>query len=348
MYYLLILLILLLHYHWAKNNKSNAVKLENRYVIFICIILVLMAAFRSNEVGADTISYRMNYENLPYYKSFGNLVDRFTINYIGYYGLSKIFHLMGLPVQVWFGFIEAFYLYALMKMVNRFSKDKIFSVLVFVTIGLFTFSLAGLKQTLAASIMMLSFLFFTEKKYIYSALFVVATYFTHQAALIMLIAYPAYLLRNSKYLVPFSLISFVLLYFYGTLFIESMADVIDNEHFQDYVVNESRYTYVTFIFYTTITAICYSYFKNYKKQCRDNSRFIMSMSMLGCSLQLLAGFSPSLFRLALMFTPFMMVLIPNTIYYSNSSNKKSLTYILWGCIIFYFLYTNRAAPYSFL
>lgn len=347
MYYLLVFLILILYYRCAKLSNSNREKTDKWSTIFICIILVLMAAFRSDEVGADTFAYRYDYENLAKY-TFADLIDRYSIYYIGYYGLSKIFHLVGLPVQIWFGFIEVFYLFALMKLVNRFSNDKIFSILVYTTIGLYTFSMAGLKQTLAASIMMLSFLLFIDKKYVLSILLVVVTYYTHQAALVFLIAYPAYLFRNSKFIISFAFISCVLLFLYGTLFIETMLNTLNNEHFQAYNVNESTYSYATFIFYATITTVCLLAFKNYKKQCSDNSRFFLSMSILGCGLQLLGGISPSLFRLALMFTPFMMILLPNIVYYSSVNTKKTLMFVLMISIIFYFLYTNRDTPYSFI
>ncbi len=166
MYYILIFIIIFCYKNWySKSNIDLQDKLESHYSWFICVFLVVLAAFRSDTVGADTPGYRLAYESLYYYKNFEALIDRYTIYYIGYFGLSKLFHMAGMPVQVWFGFVEAFYLYSLMKLVNKFSRDKILSLLVFTTIGLFTFSMAGLKQTLAASLMMLAFVFFIEKKY---------------------------------------------------------------------------------------------------------------------------------------------------------------------------------------
>ena len=56
--------------------------------------------------------------------------------------------------------------------------------MIFVSIGLFGFSLAGLKQTFAMALMLHAFLFFVDKKYLWSMLFIALTYYTHPACLI--------------------------------------------------------------------------------------------------------------------------------------------------------------------
>lgn len=320
-------------------------KVGSRYSWFICVILVLLAAFRSDEVGADTLGYRLDYESLYYYDSIDALIDRHGLYYIGYFGLSKLFHMAGLPVQVWFGFLEAFYLYSLMRLINKFSRDKILSLLIFTTIGLFTFSMAGLKQTFASSLMILAFVFFIDKKYIYTALLVFATYYTHQSALIMLGAFPIYLLRKNEWLVPTILGLCACIYLYSYRFMETMVDILGNEKWESYLVTDSKYTYVTFIFYVTIVAVSFINIKRYSDYQQGEARSFFGLSALGCALQLLAGVSPSLFRLALLYTPFMTILIPNVAYYSKN---RLVRYFLMGCVIFYFLYTTRNSPYSFV
>lgn len=346
MYYILILIILLCYKNWHSKSKADLQeKSGSHYSWFICVFLVVLAAFRSDSVGADTLGYRLDYESLCYYKSLEALVDRYTIYYIGYFGLSKLFQMAGMPVQVWFGFIEAFYLYSLLKLVNKFSRDKIFSLLIFTTIGLYAFSMAGLKQTFASSLMMLAFVFFIDKKYIYTALLVFATYYTHQSALIMLGAFPIYLLRNNKWLIPITITLCISIYLFSFRFMEAMVDMLGNEKWESYLITDSQYTYVTFIFYVTIVAVSFINIKRYSDYQQGEARLFFGLSALGCALQLLAGVSPSLFRLALLYTPFMTILLPNVAYYSKN---KYVRYFLMGCVIFYFLYTTRNSPYSFV
>ncbi len=349
MYYILLLFILLLYSVYNTHDTSVAnKKKEDVYCFIICVALVLLAAFRSNKVGADTLGYRLDYDALSKYTTYASLLKRYSIDYIGYYGLSKLFQLMKMPVQVWFGFVEALYLVALMLFIKRFSKDKIFSLLVFVTVGLFTFSMAGLKQTVANAFIMYAFLLFINKRYWLSVPLIILAYYTHPSVMIFVFAFIAYYLRNSKYLVTVCFLSCILIYFYSTLFIGTMIDMLDNNHFQAYNVNKSGYSYVTFIFYFSITLISLLNYKNYKKNCLGSARYVTGMAMLACGLQLLAGVSPSLFRLANLYVPFIMVLLPNTTFYAHKENRTWVKLILMGCVIFYFLYAGRNSQYSFM
>ena len=305
-----------------------------------------MAAFRSDSVGADTSDYRLDYQTMNCFHSIHDIVDRYTYDYLGYYGLSKLFSLLGFPVEVWFGFVEALYLYALMRLINKYSKDKIFSLLVFTTIGLYSFSMAGLKQIMAMSFMMLAFLAMIEKRYWITVLLVFFTYYTHQSALIFLGAFPLYYIKKIQWLVPISLLLCILIYYFNIIFLQAMVDFLGNERWENYLVTDSRYSYVTFIFYLVITLVSGLNIKRYHAVNPSFSNLFLALSILGCGIQLLAGFSPSLFRLAYLYTPFMMILLPNVSYYSN--NKMLIRGVLMACLIFYFLYTGRNSSYSFV
>ena len=345
---MLLIVVIMLMYFIAQNQPAPVrQKLSTRFAYCICIMLVLLAAFRADSVGADTVRYRADYLSMGMYRSLDGLIDRYTEFYMGYFVPSKIFHHLGFSVQVWFGFVEAFYLYALMKLINMFSKDKIFSLLVFTTIGLWGFSMAGLKQTFAMAMMMLAFVAFMKKRYYLTALWTVLVFFTHQSALVGLAFIPLYYLRKSKWFIPITIICCVLIYLYSYTLMETMAGMLDNEHWGTYLTKESNYTYTTFIFYTVITVIAYLNFKGYRKADPNFARYFMGLSTLACGLQLLAGVSPSLFRLAYLYSPFMMIVLPNTAYYSSPKNKSLLKFALMGCIIFYFLYASSDNPYEF-
>ncbi len=345
MYYILILVILLMHFYVSQQSVGLREKRDTQFAYWICAILVLLAAFRSDLVGGDTAGYRYDYVSMGEYHSLDGLIERYSLFYMGYFVPSKIFHMMGLPVQVWFGFVMAFYLYSIIRLLDKFSKDKVFSLFVFISIGLWLFSMAGLKQTFAMSMMMLAYVLFIEKKYWWTAILIILTYYTHQAALIGLAVFPLYYLRNNRLLIPLSLLIVGFIYAYSFLFMETLVKIMGNEKWEGYLVNDSNYSYVKLIYYTVITSIGFLNFRNYKKADSENARMFLGLSIIGCGLQFLASISPSLFRLAYLYTPFLMILLPNVVHYSR---KKSVQYILMGAMTFYFLYVNRNFPYSFV
>ena len=344
MFYILVIFVLFL-YWWSRNKPC---KYETRACFLICLFLVFLAAFRGDFYG-DTAAYRRDYFDLPLYQGLNDLIDRYNITYIGYYGLSKLFSIVGMPVQVWFAFIEAFYLFAMMRLINKFSKDRVFSLIVFITSGLFMFSIAGLKQTLASSFLMLSFICYTDKKYKMAIPLFVAAYFTHQATMVFGAAFIVYALRSTKSLIPGIILVGVLIYFYSLLFLQNATQLLGNEHFEDYLYEDSTYSNVTFIYYVLITllSIIFMVIGQTKPFSDENNRLFIGLSVLACFLQLLAGYSPSLFRLSLQFVPFMMVLLPNSLS-TSTQNKNVLSKVLTlSIIIFYFFYTNRYTKYVF-
>lgn len=317
--------------------------LEDKYCRLVWTIIVLLAALRSNMVGADTYSYMSDYMSMPSYDSFHDLDERYE-GYLGYYYTSKVFSMMHIPVQVWFGFIETLYAYALYKLTKKYSKDKLLSILVFVTSGLFMFSMAGLKQVMSMALMLLSFLFFLDKKYKKMLLCVLAAYSCHSVGLILLAVFPLYFLRRKKYFILMVVITGVISYVYGYVFMSTMVDILGEEHFTAYLENDNSYSSVTLIYYCSILGLSLLGYKFYKESDSNMAKFILGMSVLVCTMQSLAGLSPNMFRLALCYAPFLMIMLPNASYYYRN---KHLGWIIIGCIVFYFLYVNRNYSYSF-
>ena len=309
-------------------------------------LIVLTAAFRSSEVGADTPGYMADYQALSV-MSFEDIAYRHS-GYLGYFYTSKLFSLIGLPVQVWFGFVEALYALSMILFVNKYSNDKLYSILVFVTIGLMGFSFSGLKQVMSMSFMMLAFLQFVEKRYLLTALLIIIAYLCHSAGLIFLAAFVWYFIRGKKYSIYITILSIVLIYFYNQWFMSSMVEALNEEHFEIYLTEKSGYSYVTFIFYVSITAMAYLGYKGYLKVNPDDAKLSLVFSLFACGLQLLAGVSAEMFRLAYLYSPFMMILLPNSCRYTHPKTRTALQLMIMGSIIFYFFYTVRNEPYSFL
>lgn len=345
-YILLVVLILLLRNQvFAIKDQIRRLKFESKCCYVIWFIIVLMAALRSPDVGADTLAYMADYEYL-HAMSFADIASRHT-GYLGYFYTSKLFSLAGFPLQVWFGFVEALYAFAMILFINKYSEDKLFSILVFVTIGLFAFSFAGLKQVMSMSLMMLAFLQFVEKRYIFTVILIIAAYFCHPAGLIFLAAFVWYYIRGKKYSIYITILSIVLIYIYNQWFMQSMVEALNEEHFEMYITEKSEYSYVTFIFYLSITIMSFVGYRGYVHSRPDDARLSLLFSFFACGLQLLAGISAEMFRLAYLYSPFMMILLPNSCRYTNPNTRSVLQVIMIGSIIFYFFYTGRNDGYSF-
>lgn len=337
--------ILLLFYiilaSYKKDSKERE-RLESWFCNLAFAGIVFLAAFRGSSVGSDTGGYMLSYSEIQYL-SFDEVLDKYK-GYEFFYSLAKLFSLMNMPIWVWFGFIEFFYVTAIRRLIYSFSCDKLYSIMIFVSIGLFGFSLTGLKQTFAMAIMLHAYLFFVEKKYLWSVLFIALTYFTHPAVLIFVFGFLLYLLRNRRYyyIVLISIIIIIVLGGMDTM--SFLVELLEQDHFAGYIKEDSIYTASTLVFYLLLLVPSISFCNQYYKE-RVEAKVFLGLLMIACALQYLSSFSENLFRLAYLYTPFYLVFLPNAFDKNNTQISRSTKIIVLFGAIFFWLFASRDFHY---
>lgn len=350
--YILVLFLIL----FLMNNLSGLpagklrYKTELHYLKVVCWVLVFLAALRGSSVGADTFGYWQNYTIGMPKRSFA-LVFATNADYPGYYLLAKTCSFLHFPVQLFFGIVEGIYIYAIYKFVNRYSRDKLYSILCFTFIGLYSFSLAGLKQTLSMAFVLLYFMALQDGKYIKTVLLFLAAYFCHHVSLIFLGGVALYYLRKTRLFYVY-MAAVVLVLLFGTEFVwTSMIDLLENDHYKLYM-QDKGYSSTTMIFYGVLVIILFLFGRGYMQKKKVESKIMLGMSTLAFALQALSFVSSAAFRLSYFFLPFMVVTFPNTFnHIGDSEIKKIVKFAVGFMIVFFFIYSNRnggsVVPYKF-
>lgn len=352
-YLLVIVLILLL-----KNNLLNIPagqlrdKTEEKYLRIICWILVLLAALRGSSVGTDTITYLSDY----YYRipsfSFSDIINDHFKDAFGLAVLAKICIMLHLPAQIFFGIVEGLYVLAFYAFTKQYSTDKLISVLFFFTIGLYSISLAALKQTMSMAFTLFFFLSLKDKKYIRTVLFAYIAYICHPASSIFLFGVALYIIRNSK-LFYYFLFAIVIVCAFGTsLLWSTMINILENEHYATYLSDDIYYSNVSLIFYGVLLSFLFLFSKDYRKKKKEESRIMMGIACLAFAVQFIASISSTAFRLSYFFLPFMTVALPNCFNcMGNIELRRLVKTIVAFMIVFFYIYTNRnggsIVPYRF-
>lgn len=345
-YAIVILLIILLREYTKKAEDYNQEVLrENFCCKIVFAFLVFGAAFHVPDVGSDADDYVNAFYQIKRFPIGAIFTDRAYGNYLGYYALSKVFSLMGMPVQVWLGFVEAFYLYAIMLLINRYSPDKLLSLLLFVTFGLFSFSVAGMKQTMGMGAMLYAFYFWTDKRIIPAIIFVAYGYFCHIAALAFLPAIMLIDFVNKKhfYLIIIA-ISILFITSYSSIF-TSVIESTGQEKFYSYLEQDNRYSAVMLIYYLVMFAYSWLGYRKYSETNYAQSRLFMGMILLSIVLQIFATSYSFLFRLSLQYSIFYLFMIPNSLMMLDEQNKRLVTSPLIAITSFYCIYTGRIFEY---
>jgi hypothetical protein len=169
--YIGLFLIFLLLKVFSNSNNSNKF-----FIYFAVIILLIVVGFRASTVGTDTSTYIDNF-----------LHEEFQVNIeLGFKIYIKIIKFFS-NSPVWFLLVAAFIqIIPLFKFLKLKSDDIIFSLLIFVLGGYFFFYLSALRQSIAISIILLSYHYFENKDYKRSVIYFSLAVLFHTTALMML------------------------------------------------------------------------------------------------------------------------------------------------------------------
>lgn len=326
--------------------------LHRKYSYLISSIFIIVAALRGITVGADTASYVRDYSYVQSY-SFDQIVELYPDN-SGYYVVSKIFADFGVSVQIWFAIVAGIYIYSVARLIYRFSSDPVLSYILFLTIGFYGFSLAGLKQTVAMAFVFISYRYLYDNKYIRFSFFVLLASWFHLSSLVFLLAVVIHFLKKLRfYYVILSVLFIIWMVAYNTI-VNRVLTLLDFDHYMSYLdmERESNGTLTMFFIVLLIQLVCIIYMNVYTEENSTEAREIFGMSYLGLLAQVLSLVVASAFRIGLYFSLFSVILLPNCI--SKEKNPKIGLVLKIGiiCIFcFYFWYSNHngssIAPYIF-
>lgn len=185
-YFVLIgyVLILPLIIDFFTNDKA---KKQNLVALFGMLGVFLVLALKAPTVGIDILGYKEQYY-------IAKKVSWGDFDYVyyekGYILLQKIFSKIGFSFQTFTVFIYGTECLSCYLLISKFSSDAMLSVLSFICFLFFVFSVSGLRQTLAMSICIFSFLLILRKKPIpilVGLMLILLAYTIHNSALYFLI-----------------------------------------------------------------------------------------------------------------------------------------------------------------
>ena len=316
----------------------------------ICIFAVglyiaLVAGFRSINIGIDTRSYFnvfMDAAPLSLYAIFDKasmepgycLFNYFICNLFGNF-------------QVLLILISLFFVLTVSFLIYRYSRIPWMSFFLFVTFGFLTFSMSGLRQTIAIGLCVLCFLFMKNRKFIISVICLVSAVFFHYSAIFFVPVYFIDRLKWTKRNVAISIFIGAVVFIFSSL----IFSFINNYARMSYESMDTGGN-LMLLFNLFIVFIGLVYKDKIIAKDAVNSFFFYSM-VFTVILFPLCKFHPAMFRTTFYYYIFMIIYIPNVIVSINDSTTRLLlTMLIISVAVYFFLYKvmidiNQFYPYQF-
>lgn len=299
------------------------------------LILSIFAGVRSNKVGTDSGVYTSLFQsklNIEYYE-FSPDVE------VGYQ-YFEYFLLNFTHQYYWLFLITSFIIcFCYLSIIKRFSRDYIFSVFLFVTLGLYTFFFNGLRQGIAMAIFSLSLPYLIERKIIPYLLICTFASLIHISALFMI---PFYFLVNVNIKLIYKIVSmFLFSVITSQLVIQYFAE--SNKRYESYAEFSDQsggffvlaFYLILLIFIYIIKKLYHIYDIAFQKIFEFYALgvvFLIPVAMLGT-----AASGPQ--RLLSYFTWVLVLILPHLFLRVDNKAIKYIFSILM--IVFFYLTTSR-------
>lgn len=310
-------------------NKLYPKYKKTSYTVSAIVIIVLsiFAGLRALTVGYDISVYgKYIFERAATYSSLTSYISTFQKNEVLYYILNFIVSRFSDNIHV-FLFVHQFIIAFIIHLIAYREKKKhntnlaltIFCYLMF----WFNSSLNIIRQSLAIIIILYSFKFIEEKKYLKYYLFLAVAFFFHKSSILMIFLPLMHHIYNKKNsFIHICITSFLLIasfFFLDEIFFALARFLPMLENYDKYVVlgfTNLRTRYLIFKI-IMLLAILFTYFCTNNKE-KNNS--LVAFAAFDVVFYSFSGFVKFGYRISYFFLPFYIIFIPRII--ANIQTKK--------------------------
>jgi uncharacterized integral membrane protein len=330
-----------------KSNLTGHTRTKKIYCVILGFILFLIAALRSTSVGNDSGQYAWHFYHLQQL-DFQGIIDYYQSE-LGFYFLVKVLTFISSNHQIMFTFIGALYAYSISRFIYKYSKDPMVSFIMLIPMMYFAFSLTGLRQTFAISILLISIDYIIERRLIKYLLIVFLASLFHQSALLFA---PAYIIKNreitfKKILLYLAFIPVV--YFLRPFIIATVQYFLYSSYNIDLSQSAGGWTTLFVYILILITSII---FKSQLEKEDVNYSLFFSMMYAGTLIQMFVPLEPNIFRVNMYYNIASIILIPAILKTQKDKVSKLIAYTIFFVLmgVQYYMFTFNAAgvqPYKF-
>lgn len=329
---------------------DNDSKLQRRnYIIFVTIILTLVAGLRSIWIGTDDTSLYYNHFINNSFKTLKEIWENEWKDPV-YYIIQKILAtIVGDSYQNILLLYASIYSTTVGYLIYKESKDPLVSYIILLSMGFFFFSMNGLRQSISISILMLAYFPLRNRQFLWFLVLVIIATAFHKTAAIFIIAYPASKGNINIFTLTLYLLIFILGLTYGDEILKTITEQVSpyDDRFEIYQEISNGLTYSGLVQLLLFGIFSMSRYRQVIEH--DNKSKVLYVLLIWAIIfQTLATNIAEMFRIAMYFSIFLIILIPKVLDTIPQNYKRLLTFTLSVALLTYFFFLGAGkVPYHF-
>lgn len=329
-------------------TNMNNDKSRKWYLIISSIILILISGLRSYYIGSgDTSRYAEMFSNdinLSYSEIYKTAWKDPIYHIISVF-LSKI---LGNNFHYILMVFATVFIFCYDKLVYKNSPNLLISFIIFFAMGFFNFSMHGVRQGLAIAFIMLSYFPLRNNKLIPFLIYIAIAACFHKTALIFAVAYPFCRLGFNKKTLFIYIAFIAIMFFVGNDILRGFAEEFASYDGRlSYYANTSKSLNMSGCIQLILFLILImTNLKSYMAKDKDAS-VLLTLLILAIVFQTFAIFIAEMFRVAMYFSIFLVILVPRFLSCYTKKYRTIVTITLCVLLLIYFYSLPARIEYDF-
>ena len=347
--YIAIYAIIILLYLIFGNERYKGAK--TIYFTVISILLILLACLRNKTVGNDVQNY-VYFFNLVNESNFKDYISKGIFEPL-YVVLNYFVKIFSTDYHVFLSVVALFIYIPLFNYIKKNSNNYLLSFSAFYGFLFFFESLSGLRQYISIGLIIYSIKYVKEKKMFKFILLIFLSFLFHRSAIICLIIYPLYYMKNNG-IKNFLFLSFTIII--STLFYSYISSLLVSANIYSNYVDRLGSVHVASILGAIINGIIFFVLKKNLKEKNGYNNLYLNCSLVAFLLGIMSIKLNIIGRLSLYFEIFSLVSLPNAIELIKDNKTRILMKcctIVLNMMYFYIIMYYRSdwydvVPYIFM
>lgn len=318
---------------------------KQKYLFFLCVIMYLLIALRDYSVGRDTYGYVKSFEllNVSNGIMFYDRDPAFAIlNYVLRHltGNGHIYLLLvSWPLPISF--------YLLLKDEKCSCFFVYVSFIVLMILEIFSFSMAGIRQTIAIFFTVVAYKCLNRDKVILCLFAIAIGTMFHLSSVLFLIVI---LLGKKKFGLIHIVLLAVVFYIVSTnpaAVLEFVTDSALGEQYWAYgTVYKSDASYTMLMIQCAM--LCFLLLDHRVLKEETSNRMLLNCAWLGLIASVCTPIIAEFFRVSFYFSFYLCLLVPRIIFRMGKRNRRICWIVFWACSILYMIvFNNPLGSYNF-
>lgn len=295
------------------NMKTSATRelqqktVRVQFLFFVMLALWLLIGMRDESYGRDTLSYILSFRDATSFKGGDSVEPGFQLLEYVIRSITDNYHVFLMCSSL----VISVSMYKIMKRYFTYSYQIIAAICIYVLLGILAFDMAAIRQAIAVSIGILSFMYASDGKWKQFLICVALAYTFHNSSFVLLALYPLRYLNTKKYGVIGVAVVFLIGFIAPTTVVPFLQTYLPMEdRFAAYgTVYESSQNYTGFFLQLILVVVAYLKRDQIELDQKTKNMFF-NAAYIGLAIQSLTGTLAELYRVSFYFCIFDMILIP--------------------------------------